>query len=578
MTKRLQYILVGLLAGLAFWGLGDLAEGWREARLFFVAVVAVASFGFGALAMLGELGLRRALGYGGAIALGVAALAALESLSFRSAADLFGRGHVMVALVVVALLPVPFAIAFGLGGGAGWRDYRVLFIESWNIVVRYAAAWLFVGVVFVVLWLLATLLGIVGVGALSDLLETPLAVWLIAGGTLGLGLSVVTEMSDMVSPYLLLRLLRLLLPLVLVVEVIFVAVLPLRGLTHLFGHLSAASLLLSTALASVALISIAVDQDDVEAAHGPVTVWAARGLAVLLPVLAGLAGWAVVARVQQYGWTPDRVMAAAAAAVVCGYAAGYAAAVLTGRHWMAWLRRANGVMALAVIGLGGLWLTPLISPEAIAARSQLARFDSGALAPEQLPLWEMAHDWGRAGERAVAGLRERAAAPGSEALAARLAALDAATSRWDMIDPRRDGLAARLAALRAGLVVRPEGKVAPEALLERISEQMSEAALANCARPTAAGNPGCVLVLADLLATSAGDEALWLQADAGAEPLTGYLAGDAGWQQGAGLVLGTGWGRDGAALIDALMAGAGQTEPAAVQALRAGAWQIIVLP
>ena len=301
MTKRLQYILVGLLAGLAFWGLGDLAEGWREARLFFVAVVAVASFGFGALAMLGELGLRRALGYGGAIALGVAALAALESLSFRSAADLFGRGHVMVALVVVALLPVPFAIAFGLGGGAGWRDYRVLFIESWNIVVRYAAAWLFVGVVFVVLWLLATLLGIVGVGALSDLLETPLAVWLIAGGTLGLGLSVVTEMSDMVSPYLLLRLLRLLLPLVLVVEVIFVAVLPLRGLTHLFGHLSAASLLLSTALASVALISIAVDQDDVEAAHGPVTVWAARGLAVLLPVLAGLAGWAVVARVQQYG-------------------------------------------------------------------------------------------------------------------------------------------------------------------------------------------------------------------------------------------------------------------------------------
>lgn len=577
MTKRVQYILVGLLAGLAFWGLFELPEGWSETRLFVMALGAAVSFGFGALAMLGELGLRRALAQALALAAVTAALAGLEALSFADAREMFETGHVLVALAVVAFLPVPFLIAWGLGGGAGWRDYRVLFIESWNIVVRYLAAWLFVGVVFVVLWLLAVLLDIVGVTLLSDLLDTPLAVWLIIGGVLGLALSVVAEMPDMVSPYLLLRLLRLLLPLVLVVEVIFVLALPLRGLTHLFGQLSTASILLSTALASIALVSIAVDQDDVEAAHGPATVWSARGLALLLPALAGLAVWAIALRVQEYGWTPGRVMAATGAGVVSGYGLLYAATVLTGRHWMGWLRRANVAMALAVIALGVLWLSPLISPEALATRSQLARYAQGSLPAAQVPLWEMAHDWGNAGRRGLERLREEAQRPEQVALAERFAALERAKNRWDMTAPEEIDLAARAKALAEVLRVLPEGAVLPEALGQALVRQFDSAEFEACAQKTPAGNPGCVLVLADLAPQLPGVEAVFLQASGKA--FSAWASREAGWQRANGLLLGAPEPAEGGVLIDALLAGgAGEPEPVDLRALRAGAWQLTLEP
>lgn len=579
MTKRVQYILVGLLAGLAFWGLSELPEGWSETRLFVMALGAAIAFGFGALAMLGELGLRRALVQALALAAVTAALAGLEALSFADAREMFETGHVLVALAVVAFLPVPFLIAWGLGGAAGWRDYRVLFIESWNIVVRYLAAWLFVGVVFVVLWLLAVLLDIVGVTLLSDLLDTPLAVWLIVGGVLGLALSVVTEMPDMVSPYLLLRLLRLLLPLVLVVEVIFVLALPLRGLTHLFGQLSTASILLSTALASIALVSIAVDQDDVEAAHGPATVWSARGLALLLPVLAGLAVWAIALRVQEYGWTPGRVMAATGAGVVSGYGLLYAATVLTGRHWMGWLRRANVAMALGVIALGVLWLSPLISPEALATRSQLARYAQGRLPAAQVPLWELAHDWGNAGRRGLARLRDEAQRPEQAALAARFATLERAKSRWDMTAPEEIDLAARAKALGEVLRVLPEGTALPEALGQALVRHLGAAEFEACGQKTPAGNPGCVLVLADLAPQVAGVEAVLLRAASSGEGFSAWVMREAGWQRANGLLLGAPAPEASEALIDALLAGGpGAPEPADLRALRAGAWQLTLEP
>lgn len=576
MAKRVQFILLGILGGLAFWGLTEAPEAWRGMRAFLALSVLAASFFTAALALLGELGLRRALGFAAAIGAVAALLALLKSFAFTDTWQMLQQGHVLVALGVICTLPLPFAIAWGLGGRAGWAEYRVLFLEAWNIVVRYAAAWLFVAVVWAVLWLLGMLLRIVGVEALVDLLERPVVVWLLVGGTLGLGLSVVTEMSDMVSPYLLLRLLRLLLPLVLVVVVIFVAALPLRGLTHLFGHLSAATILLATAMAGVGLIAITVDQDDVEAPHAALLLWSGRGLALLLPVLAVLAIQAVTVRVGSYGWTPARVMAATASGVSAGYAMFYALAVLTGRRWMSWIRRANVWMALAMIGLAVLWLTPLVSPEAIATRSQLARYAAGALRVTQLPLYEMAHDWGRAGAEGVAALRLTATEPGQQPLAERLAALDRAASRWDMAEAAT--APARTEALRAAIRVLPEGSALPDALMAAIAAAAGDDWAARCAVPTRAGNPGCVLVLGDFAPLVPGQEALLLRAVDDPDRLLAFGEGKGGWERRGATLLGSGATPSGDALIDAVIAGGATPEPAELQALRAGDWQLTLRP
>ena len=568
MTQRLQFILIGLLGGLAFWGLFDAGAVLRETWAFVPMLVLAAAFFFAALAMLGELGLRKGLALAGAIAAVAAGLAALKGLAFASGGQMLETGHVVVALVAVATIPVPFAVAFGLEGRAGLRDYRVLFIESWNIVVRYLAAWLFVGVVLLVLWLMGALLDLVGVTVLSALMRDDLALWLIAGGTLGLGFSVVTEMPDMVSPYLLLRLMRLLAPPVAVVELIFVAALPVRGLGHLFGDLSAATALLATALASVLLVSIVVDQDEVEAAHGRVLAWSARGLMGLLPVLAGLAAWALALRVGQYGWTPDRVAAVALAAVVAGYALGYAWA-LTGRRWMARVRQANIGMAVFLIGLAGLWLTPALSPEGIAARSQLARFAAGQATVDQLALWQMQHDWGLAGERAIARLRGLAQA--DPALAARLDRLATAQGPWEMAGP----VAAEAADLASGLAVLPEGAALPEGLAGAIALGLTPREVEACAAQERVKPVPCLVVLADLSPVWSGPEAVFLHP---AQRVAVFALENAAWRRAEALTFGAGPEPLGVNLIGALLAGPVTTEPVDLRALQAGDWRITVTP
>lgn len=505
--NRVQHVVLGVLAGLAGWLLAEVLGERDQARLMLGLSVLAASFFGAALAALGQIGPRRALIGAGLVAAPVTLLMLWASFRFDDVGAFLQSGHVMMAALILAALPVPFLIGIAQGGRSGWQDYPALFVNSWNIVVRYAAAWAFVGLVWLVLLLSSELLQLVGVDLLRDLLREGLVIWLLSGATLGLGLAVVSELSDLVSPYLVLRLMRLLLPLVLVVVVVFVLVLPLRGLSELFGNLSAAAMLMATAAGVVSLISIAVDQSDLEAARGRVMNGSALGLALLLPVLSGLAAWAVALRVLQYGWTPGRVAAAAGVAVVLGYALFYLLAVASGRRWRARIRRGNLAMALVLIGLAALWLTPVLNAEAIAARSQLALHEKGETPVARLPLWELAHDWGRPGQAALTALRARAMTPDNAELAQRLALLDAADSRWRFENPERQPVTdAILEDLLASVNVLPAGRVAPDGIFSGLLFAEAEQIGADCARPA----PGkrCVLILADLLPVPAGDEAV----------------------------------------------------------------------
>ena len=502
LRARIEHVLLGTLAGAAGWSLTDwvpdlLAGGDLAARMALVTSVLAFSFFTAALVMLSQVGLWRALVASGLLAALVAALAAVASLRFDTVGGFLDSGHHFMALFVLMTLPVPFLM--GWGQGQGWRAYPALFVNAWSIVVRYAAAWLFTGVVWGVLWLSALMLNLVGIGLLEQALTSEGVAWLLTGAALGLALAVVAEMSDLISPYLVLRLFRLLLPVVLVVIAVFVLALPLRGLNGLFGHISAASMLLSAALGAISLISIAVDQRDSDAAQGRIMRHSAQALALLVPVLAGLAVWAVGLRVAQYGWTPERVSAMALSGITLGYGLGYAGAVLSGSGWMRRIRSVNLGLAWAVLALAALWLT-VISPEKIAVKSQLARFETGRLRADALPLWELAHDWGRAGAAGLAQLRVAAEATGQEDLAARLTLLDDSSNAWSFNQSRWDAdNARRVAALAADVPVLPVDARVEEALFTSLGESVVNDILAACARRTPQEHPGCLLVLADLL-------------------------------------------------------------------------------
>ena len=580
LKTRVFHVVLGLAGGFAGWLLAEVLVDRLEPRtVLALAVLAVVGLG-GALAMLAEIGPVKALAAAAALAPPAAALAWWGAGRFATVEAFFETGFMLVALVVVATFPVPFLMARAAGGRWGWLDYAALFSLSWILVVRIASATAFAGVVWVVLLLSSVLLDLVGVTYLGEALRQPMVIWLLTAGALGLGLAVVAELADLLSPYLLLRLLRLLVPVVLAVVAVFVAVLPMRGLSELFGNISAAGVLMAAAAGSVALISISVDQGEDDAVTGWLMTESARMLAVLVPILGGLAVWAVVLRVGQYGWTPGRVAAATGAGISLAYGVFYALAVLSGERWMERIRRANLAMALALIAIAVAWLTPMFNAEAIAARSQLARVAAGTISAEDLPLWELAHDWGKPGQAALADVRAGAVAPGQDALAARLALLDASANRWQF----EQSLQAPDATLaRAGEVpVLPTGVPMPDGLWQVLERGDREAVLDGCARTTPGGHAGCLLVLADLVSVWPGDEAIFLFGS-GSVALVGaaqsYRQDAGGWQAAGDLrLLGDAPGIGAAAAIDLLDADGIKLVPSGLMALDIGGLPVLLRP
>lgn len=393
--------LVGGLAGLSLHILFDAVTNGLlpDAVALWLSAFAVA-FLTGVLAMAGPLGLGRAALGAGVVAAASAGLVLLSTLRLHQVWDAVEKGLILPAFFACFLLPLPFWIAANLGH---WRDYPLLFTHAWRIVLRFLSALAFTGLVWGVLMLSDALLEVVGITLIGDVVETSLAPWVITGVALGLAVAVANELRDYMQPTLALLLLRVLLPVVLLVMVVFIVALPVRGTEGLFGSLSVATTLLSMAVAGATLVTAAIDRDEGGAVHMPAMVWCTRALAALLPVPAALAGWSAWLRVSDYGWTPERVFGALAAGLALAYGLAYLAAVLR-RDWAARIRRANVWLAVLTIALAGLWQTPLLDADAISAASQSRRVEAG----EGVAAASFV-GFGIAGERALADLEARAA-------------------------------------------------------------------------------------------------------------------------------------------------------------------------
>ena len=577
---RLFLAAAGAGAGLCFYLLSEVLDRTAiDPRLHLLLSALAGVFFGGLLAMAGPLRTGRAITSAFALSVPVATLLLWASGRYDDPAQLFHAPELVLAAFLLATLPLPYLIAAGTPG-VGWRDYPTLFAQSWSIVVRYAAAWLFVGVIWAVVMLSDALFGLVGLRIIRDLLDIAVVPSLLTGVALGLALAVINELSDYVSPFLVLRLLRLLLPVVAVVVAVFLVALPFRGLSHLFGQLSVAATLLAMAGAGATLISTALDQSDADAVHNPVMRGAVEGLALMLPVLAALAGWAMWMRIDQYGLMPGRIAGMVGAGLVLVYGLFYAASVLLRGRWMARIRRGNTVMALAVVALAGLWLTPLFNADAISARNQLGRYAAGRTPVEVLDLASLQDRLGRAGSAALAELKTRAAS--DPALKARLDAFEAGPRTTGAVTAADiDRLRARLKAL---LPLRPEGRRGlRDAILRSAAPEELQSWLSACARPLADGRPGCVLIQGDFIPDQPGDEAMLFYRDtAGFLRIDAFSAGTAG--AGPGRPAATELTRLGigdaaaAATLTRLLDGRFSIGPAALNALRLEERQFLILP
>lgn len=536
-TKRVQLALAGALGGALVWAVVEAAErDWVGEYPAMVLFGLVGTFFAALLAMAGPIGLVRAAPRALGLAVVVAGLIALTALRYERPDDVLMAGIPALAVLVVATMPVPFLIA---AATSGWRDYPALFLEAWSVALRTAAAGAFTGLVWLVIYLSDEVLRIVGIAVIGELLDHDVVVMVLTGAVMGLGMAVIHDLADLLSPYVVLRLFRLFLPVVLSVMAVFLVALPFRGLDGLAGDLSPALLLLTMVGGGIALVAIAVDQTDAEATQSPLLRRCAQAMALILPVIAGLALWAIWLRVADHGWSPERVFVALIAAVGVAYGLVYALAVLRGGAWMERIRQGNIWMALGVMGLDALWLTPVLNAERISAQSQLARFEAGLTPVEALDIWAL-QSWGKPGAEVVAALEAKAREPGQEALAARLAGNQPATAV---------GRPALVEGLGAAMQVQPATATGTrDTFLEAAEDYMLEDWTRACADGTGASQPGCLMVVADLLPQRPGEEAiLFLPRGADYVEITGLFLGDDGRVQTRGVARPDGLYLDGAA-------------------------------
>ncbi len=185
----------------------------------------------------------------------------------------------------------------------------------------------------------------------------------------------------------------------------FIAALPFTGLDGLWETRSATSLVLAAAAALIILINAAYQDGQPDNRPPAVLRAAVRLAAVLITPLIVIAVWGLALRIQQYGLTPDRIIAAACALVGASFAAGYGWAALSPfwrkTEWMRPLERTTIWTAVLTVAVILALFSPLVDPARLSVADQVARLGRGTVTPDRFDYRFLRFNSGKAGQAAL---------------------------------------------------------------------------------------------------------------------------------------------------------------------------------
>lgn len=513
-SQRLVFAAIGAGFGLAGYALFDYL---RDIETLTRAHFWIAMFVYGGFAsflfLIGIVPLKKAIIPALSFTVLVSLLMLWASFRFAEVEAFFKSGHPFAAFAALFLLGIPFLLA-RFGTSKGWFDYDTLFEQAWGLFMRIVLANLFAWLSFGILWLCAYLLKAVNLSFFEEALKEPWIACPLFGAIFGLALAVVLEMQNVISMlrFLVLRLLRLLMPVIAVFSLLFLIMVPFQGISNLFGRLSTARMIMLVAFFAIAFVSAAVDGRDELSTKSKFMTLCARGLCVLLPFLAGIALWAIVLRIADYGWTPDRLVSVILAVVIFVYALGYLLAASNKfGDWKPTLRRVNVGVALLALGLSALWLTPILNAERISTNSQVGRLISKGEKLQALPLWEMKKDWGNAGLDGLERVSSWVAENGDEQTKSVLAKFNESDSRWswknqaDKETPTKVEQRKELAEL---IPIVPKDRALSAEYIAAI--RYPDRILKACESKLKDNYPSCVAIIAELDASHDGEEVVIL--------------------------------------------------------------------
>lgn len=344
--------------------------------------------------------------------------------------------------------------------------YPSYFEASWKLAIQLIFSLCFIGALWAILWMGAALFMLIKLDFLRRLLTKP---WFFIPIT-ALAFSAAFHLTD-VRPAivrgirtLLLVLMSWLLPLATIIVLGFMLGLLGTGLEPLWATRRATTVLLGTAAVLVLLINAAFQNGEIGDQLSRVLRYSARVAAVLLTPIILIGIYALWLRVQDYGWSTNRLIAAACLLVATCYATGYLWAAIDRTAWLQRIAPSNVFTSFVFLGVLLALFSPIADPARVSVDSQVARLISGKIRADKFDFDHLKFGGARYGAEALEKLKTLSLGPDTPLIREKAEAALKKQNRWEQRPPFEK---AGVMEITANINVRAGAEALPPSFLKQ---------------------------------------------------------------------------------------------------------------
>ena len=409
-TTRLGMIFIGLLQGTLCYLLMTYLVPHNDGWLFYgmPATIAITS----ALLLTVVSFKQRALWYWMALIFVVVLAMSVwlkwqveDSDKWRQHEVFMFYGWRLLLMAMLALPWIQYSLHVSREQARYPHFYRQLWLNALTLLIVFVANGLF----WLVLLLWSEMFKLVGIPFFSTLFfDTDWFGYVAFGLITALAVVLARTQSRLVTAVqkLLTFIATGLLPLVALLALMFILTLPFTGLEAISQRVSAAGLMSTLTLLLLLLMAI-VREPQKEALPYPGALrYLIKCSLIVAPIYMLIAGWSLWVRIQQYGWTPERLYGVLVVVVLLVWSFGYLASILRrGRNPLELQGPVILGVSLLALGLLVLLSSPVIDAWHISVNSHMGLYHSGKIKPDQVSLYMLDHS-GKPGRAALEALQK----------------------------------------------------------------------------------------------------------------------------------------------------------------------------
>ncbi|MEH1178207.1 DUF4153 domain-containing protein [Citrobacter freundii] len=311
-------------------------------------------------------------------------------------------------LLLMAMLALPW-IQYSLRASRQQTRYAQFYTQLWLNTLTLLIVFISNGLFWLVLLLWSEMFKLVGIPFFSTLFfDTDWFGYVAFGLITALAVVLARTQSRLVTAVqkLLTFIATGLLPLVALLALMFILTLPFTGLEAISQRVSAAGLMSTLTLLLLLLMAI-VREPQKEALPYPGALrYLIKCSLIVAPIYMLIAGWSLWVRIQQYGWTPERLYGVLVVVVLLVWSFGYLASILRrGRNPLELQGPVILGVSLLALGLLVLLSSPVIDAWRISVNSHMGLYHSGKIKPDQVSLYMLDHS-GKPGRAALEALQK----------------------------------------------------------------------------------------------------------------------------------------------------------------------------